>query len=83
MKDFYMFKTVALNKNSRRIGESHLSSILTVEQVDRIRDLLQDHYLTCKQLAEMFQTPKTNITTICQYFPNVQTPFGWKTLKVQ
>ena len=77
-----MFKTVALNENCRRIGENHPRSKLTDEQVDRIRDLFEDHDLTYNQLAEMFQVPKTTIASICQYARRAQTPFGWKALRV-
>ena len=78
-----MFKTVALNEYGRRIGQSHPRSKLTDEQVDRIRDLNEDHDLSYTQLAEMFQVPKTTIASICQYARRAQTPFGWKRLVVE
>lgn len=78
-----MFKTVALNEYGRRIGQSHPRSKLTDEQVDRIRDLNEDHDLSYTQLAEMFQVPKTTIASICQYARRAQTPFGWKRLEVE
>lgn len=73
-------KIVAVNENGRRIGEYHPRSKLTDEQVDRIRDLHEDHDLTYEQLSAMYQVPKTTIASICQYARRAQTPFGWKRL---
>jgi hypothetical protein len=75
-------RTVALNENGKRIGDGHPRAVLSDAQVDRIRDLHEDHNLSYQQLAEMFSVPKTTIASICQYARRAQTPFGWKTLKV-
>jgi len=76
-----MTKRVALNENGRRIGEDHPRSRFSDAQVDRIRDLREDHGLTYVQLALMFQCHKQTIASICQYRTRAQTPFGWKELK--
>lgn len=75
-----MEKTVALNDAGRRIGETHPRAQLTDEQVDRIRDLHEDHDLTYDQLAALYSVPKSTIASICQYRTRAQTPFGWKKL---
>lgn len=75
-----MEKMVALNDIGRRIGESHPKSRLTDEQVDRIRDLHEDHDLSYDQLANLYQVHKSTIASICQYRTRAQTPFGWKKL---
>lgn len=76
-----MTKRVALNENGRRIGEDHHRAKFTDEQVDRIRDLREDHGLTYVQLASLFQSNKATIQSICQYRTRAQTPFGFKDLK--
>ena len=76
-----MGKTVAINEHGRRIGEHHPRSRFTDEQVNRIRDLREDHGLTYEQLADMYQVHKQTIASICQYRTRAQTPFGWKKLE--
>lgn len=76
-----MAKTVAVNENGRRIGQDHPRANLSDEQVNRIRDLREDHDLSYDQLAAMFQVPKATIQSICQYRTRAQTPFGWKKLE--
>jgi hypothetical protein len=78
----YMIKKVPVNEYGKRIGEGHPRSRLTDEQIDRIRDLHEDHNLTYLQLGEMYSVPRTTIASICQYARRAQTPFGWKRLQV-
>lgn len=78
-----MKRTFAVNENGRRIGESHQAARLTDEQVDRIRDLHEDHGLSYLQLASMYSVSKQTIASICQYHRRAQTPFGFKTLTVE
>lgn len=77
-----MSKLIAVNELGRRIGEDHQHARLTNEQVERIRDLHEDHGLKYSQLAAMFQVSKSAIAGICQYRRRAQTPFGWKKLEV-
>lgn len=78
-----MKRIFAVNENGRRIGESHQAACLTDEQVDRIRDLHEDHGLSYLQLASMYSVSKQTIASICQYQRRAQTPFGFKTLTVE
>lgn len=78
-----MRKVVAVNETGKRVGEDHHHAKLSNEQVDRIRDLHEDHDLTYTQLATMFGVSKSTIASICQYRRRAQTPFGWKTLVVE
>jgi ribosome-binding protein aMBF1 (putative translation factor) len=78
-----MRKTVAINESGYRLGETHHNARLTNEQVDRIRDLHEEHGLTYTQLAKMYQVSKSMIAGICQYRRRAQTPFGFKTLIVE
>jgi hypothetical protein len=78
-----MIKKVPVNEYGKRIGEGHPRSRLTDEQIDRIRDLHEDHNLTYLQLGEMYSVPRTTIASICQYARRAQTPFGWKRLQVE
>ena len=75
-------KMIAINERGKLIGQGHQFAKLTDEQVDRIRDLHEDHDLTYDQLAAMYQVSKSCIAGICQYRRRAQTPFGWKKLKV-
>lgn len=75
-----MRKRIAVNETGRRIGEDHQHAKLTNDQVDRIRDLHEDHGLSYTQLASMFCVSKSSVADICQYRRRAQTPFGWKTL---
>ncbi len=77
-----MSKLIAVNELGRRIGEDHQHARLSDEQVERIRDLHEDHGLKYSQLAEMFQVSKSMIAGVCQYRRRAQTPFGWKRLEV-
>jgi ribosome-binding protein aMBF1 (putative translation factor) len=74
--------TYAVNERGIRIGEDHHNALLTNEQIDRIRDLREDHGLSYKQLSLMFQVSFQTIASVCQYRRRAQTPFGWKTLVV-
>lgn len=76
-------KMIAINESGKRIGEDHQHAVLTNEQVDRIRDLHEDHNLTYTQLSEMYGVGKSTIAGICQYRRRAQTPFGWKRLEVE
>lgn len=76
-----MQKLVAINEKNRPIGEGHHRATLTDDQVDRIRDLNEDHDVSYRQLAAMYQVPRSTIASICQYRTRAQTPFGWKELK--
>ena len=78
-----MIKRVPVNEYGKRIGEGHPRARLTDEQIDRIRDLHEDHNLTYLQLSEMYSVPRTTIASICQYARRAQTPFGWKKLEVE
>lgn len=75
-------KMIAINEQGKRIGQGHQFAKLTDEQVDRIRDLHEEHNLSYSQLAAMYQVGKSVIAGICQYRRRAQTPFGWKKLKV-
>lgn len=75
-------KMIAINEQGKRIGQGHQFAKLTDEQVDRIRDLHEEHNLSYTQLAAMYQVSKSVIAGICQYRRRAQTPFGWKRLKV-
>jgi antitoxin component HigA of HigAB toxin-antitoxin module len=72
---------IAVNEHGKRIGEDHQHAKLTNEQVDRIRDLHEDHGLKYSQLAEMYGVSKSMIAGVCQYRRRAQTPFGWKKLE--
>jgi DNA-binding transcriptional regulator YiaG len=74
---------IAINESGKRIGEDHQHAVLTNEQVDRIRDLHEDHNLTYTQLSTMYNVSKSTIAGICQYRRRAQTPFGWKRLEVE
>lgn len=76
-------KVVALNENGKPIGQGHHKAGLTDEQVDRIRDLREDHELTYDQLAKMFGVHRSSIASICQYRTRAQTPFGFKELSIE
>lgn len=78
-----MRKVIAVNDKGYAIGEDHRNAKLTNEQIDRIRDLHEDHGLKYSQLAEMYGVSKSMIAGICQYRRRAQTPFGWKTLEVE
>lgn len=75
-------KMIALNEQGKLIGEDHQFATLTNEQVDRIRDLHEDHGLSYGQLATMYNASKSTIAGICQYRRRAQTPFGWKKLEI-
>lgn len=77
-----MRKTIAVNEQGRRVGEDHQHAKLTNEQVDRIRDLHEDHGLSYLQLAKMYFVSKQTIASICQYQRRAQTPFGFRTLNI-
>jgi antitoxin component HigA of HigAB toxin-antitoxin module len=74
-------RMIAVNEHGKRIGEDHQHAKLTNEQVDRIRDLHEDHGLKYSQLAEMYGVSKSMIAGVCQYRRRAQTPFGWKKLE--
>lgn len=76
-------RSIAINETGKRIGEDHQNATLTNDQVDRIRDLHEDHDLTYDQLAAMFSVSKSCIAGICQYRRRAQTPFGFKRLNVE
>lgn len=78
-----MRKSVAINESGYRLGEDHHHARLNNEQVDRIRDLHEEHGLTYTQLAKMYGVSKSAIAGICQYRRRAQTPFGYKTLVVE
>jgi len=78
-----MKRVYAVNEHGRRIGEAHQHARLTDEQVDRIRDLHEEHGLSYLQLAKMYYVSKQTIASICQYQRRAQTPFGFKTLIVE
>lgn len=78
-----MRKSIAINESGYALGEDHHNSKLTNEQVDRIRDLHEDHGLSYKQLAAMYCVSKSAIACICRYERRAQTPFGYKTLNVE
>lgn len=75
-------RIVAVNEYGKRIGEGHQNAVLTDEQIDRIRDLHEDYSLTYKQLANMFSVSVSMIAGVCQYRRRAQTPFGYKTLRI-
>lgn len=75
-------RMIAVNEFGKRIGEDHQHARLTNEQVDRIRDLHEEHNLTYDQLAAMYCVSKSTIAGYCQYRRRAQTPFGWKKLEV-
>lgn len=74
-------KVIPVNEHGRRIGEAHHKSRFTEEQINRIRDLHEDHGLSYNQIADLFQCHKQTIASICQYRTRAQTPFGWKKLQ--
>ncbi|WP_288076436.1 hypothetical protein [Pseudomonas sp.] len=74
-------RIVAINEKGNRIGQNHPRARFTDDQVDRIRDLHEDHGMTYDQLSALFQCHKQTIASICQYRTRAQTPFGWKELK--
>lgn len=76
-------KLIAMNELGKRIGENHHNAKLSDEQIERIRDLHEDHNLSYGQLAAMYQVSKSMIAGICQYRRRAQTPFGWKKLNVE
>ena len=78
-----MRKTIAVNESGYRLGEDHHHARLSNEQVDRIRDLHEEHGLSYTQLAAMYSVSKSSIADICQYRRRAQTPFGYKTLNVE
>jgi hypothetical protein len=73
---------LAVNERGIRIGEDHQNAKLSNEQIDRIRDLHEDHNLTYRQLAAMFSVSFSMIAGVCQYRRRAQTPFGYKTLRI-
>tara|TARA_R110000868_G_scaffold135294_1_gene347791 strand:- start:1087 stop:1350 length:264 start_codon:yes stop_codon:yes gene_type:complete len=73
-----MKRYVAINEKGRRVGENHHRANLSDEQVDRIRDLHEDHQLSYQQLAKMYNVSKQTIASICQYARRAQTPFGFR-----
>lgn len=75
-------KLVAVNEAGKRVGEGHQWARLSDQEVDRIRDLHEDHGLSYSQLAAMYSVSKQTIASICQYQRRAQTPFGFKTLEV-
>lgn len=78
-----MRKSVAINESGYPLGQDHHNAKLTNEQVDRIRDLHEEHGLSYTQLAAMYCVSKSMIAGICQYRRRAQTPFGYKTLNVE
>ncbi len=77
-----MRKVITVNQKGYAIGEDHRNAKLTNEQIDRIRDLREEHGMKYSQLAEMYQVSKSMIAGVCQYRRRAQTPFGWKTLEI-
>jgi hypothetical protein len=77
------YRMVAITDQGLRMGEDHPNAKLTNEQIDRIRDLHEDHDLNYRQLAEMFGVSKGMIAGVCQYRRRALTPFGWKKLEFE
>jgi hypothetical protein len=78
-----MIKKVPVNEYGKRIGEGHPRSRLTDEQIDRIRDLHEDHNLTYLQLGEMYSVPRTTIASICSMQDELRLRLGGRSYKLK
>jgi hypothetical protein len=63
MKGAVMHKTIALNENGRRVGESHPRAKLLDHEVDQVLDLL-DAGLSYAEVALKFDVSKSCIAHI-------------------
>ena len=61
-----MEKSVTLNEDGRRIGESHPRAKLSDNDVDDIRDMF-DQGVSIKQLAARFGYHERYVRKICQF----------------
>ena len=74
-------KTVAVNEKGIRIGEDHQHAKLSNRDVDRVRELHEDHGHRYGYIADWFGTTKRCIAAICRYERRGQTPDRWKLVK--
>lgn len=73
---------VALNEEGRRIGESHHNSHISDDVVDQIRERHEDFGWSYERIARNFAIAKSTIQKICTYERRAQTPYRWKTIRV-
>ena len=73
---------IALNKNGRRIGETHHNAKLTDDDVNHIRLLNIEHGISFRELARKFEVSHTTIENICGYKKRCQVAEKFKTIEV-
>ena len=70
--------TVAVNERGLRIGQYHQHAKLTDQEVDRVRELHEDHGYDYAHIADWFEVSERCIAAICRYERRAQTPYRWK-----
>lgn len=73
---------VLVNGIGRRIGESHHRALLTDEDIDRIRELHEQHGWGYRRLAVKFDISRSHVRYICLYRMRAQTPESVKTVRL-
>lgn len=60
-------RIVQVTERGYRVGESHQKSKLSDEQVERIRQLHEDHGISYDQISLRLGIPKSTVASICRY----------------
>lgn len=76
------YKTIDLNADGNRCGESHPIAKLTWKEVDAIRDAREDYGLTYRELAERYGVTLWCIRDVCNYRSWCNRPVYEKRIKI-
>lgn len=63
------------------VGEAHPRANLSNADVERIRDLHEHDGYSYDELALMYDTPKSTISSICRYERRIATAIDWRPRK--
>ena len=62
-----MAKLIGVDEKGYRVGESHPKAKLSDAQVEQIRSLYEEGFVSYRTLAKWFGVPRTTIAGICSY----------------
>ncbi|MBP6564010.1 MAG: hypothetical protein KA200_00195 [Burkholderiales bacterium] len=69
------------SEDGRIVGEGHPKARLTDAEVDRIRELHEEHGVGYRELSIMFNAPMNTIGYICRYERRIATAMDWRPAK--
>ena len=62
-----MVKLIGVDEKGYRVGESHPKAKLSDAQVEQIRSLYEEGFVSYRTLAKWFGVPRTTVSSICNY----------------